>query len=188
MISSLEKQLRIHWQANNGAHMYEDIVEKLTEAEVIQLQECLKHRIIALVEMSHPRAKVEAKISDKADVVLKHIIKLLYWKDETNLKHHIHDIDNWLFEIQRLKPKSGTIKALDYYTWMFDEPVDSDSTIKYIINNELRKYHDLPQVGIDYHELFEILKDVYKMLADELESKQFTSISYITDIVLKRYN
>lgn len=167
--------------------MYNEIIANLTESEVIQFQECLKQRIISLVEMSHPRAKVEAKISDKADVVLKHIIKLLYWEDDINSKHHFHDIDNWLFEIQRLKPKSGTIKALDYYTWMFDEPVDSDSTIKYIINNELRKYHDLPQVGIDYHELFEILKDVYKMLASELEGKQFTSISYIITEVLKQY-
>lgn len=167
--------------------MYDEIVSNLSEDEVIQLQECLKLRIISLVEMSHPRAKVESKISAKADVVLKRIIKLLYWKDDINLKHHTHDIDNWLFEIQRLKPKSGTIKALDYYTWMFDEPVDSDATIKYIINNELKQYHKLEEVGPDYHELFEILKDVYKMLSTELEEKQFTTITYITNEVLKHY-
>ena len=104
-----------------------------------------------ILEMAFERSRAESKITELGIPILSHIIKILKWKDVINYSKHIEDIDNWLFDVQRIliKPRSKRFKPESYYLFLFEEQVKSVLDITQFINRDLRKYKNLKELNSD---------------------------------------
>jgi len=124
-----------------------------------------------IYEMARDRRKAENDISSLADPIINHLIKILKWKDEINYSHHIHDINNWLFKIQRIRLKGGRRpKPADYYKWIFSEILGSAGDVTNIIRRELKDYLSLEKIRTDadvYHQIEELMKKIAADLSDD---------------------
>jgi hypothetical protein len=97
-----------------------------------------------ILEMAFERDHAENKITELALPVLNHIIKIFKYEDEYNNLKHINDIDNWLFNIQRIliKPRNKRFKPEQYFKFLFEEQIKSPIDITNYINRELREYKE----------------------------------------------
>lgn len=71
--------------------------------------------------MAFPRKKAEAKISGLATPIIMHSLKLLFFGAID--KSWTHDLIEWLDDIASITLKDGKLKPINYYNWLYDEPV-----------------------------------------------------------------
>ncbi len=135
-----------------------------------------------IYEMARDRRKAENDISSLADPIINHLIKILKWKDEINYNPHIHDINNWLFKIQRIRLKGGRRpKTSDYYKWIFEEILGSANDVTNIIRRELKDYHSLKEIRTDV-EVYRQVQELMKKITADLSDDKFEGIeNYLPD-------
>ena len=131
-----------------------------------------------ILEMAFERERAESKITELALPILNHIIKLFKYVDEYNYLKHIDDIDNWLFNIQRvlIKPRNKRFKPEQYFKFLFEEQIKSPVDITNYINRELRKYKELKQLNSD-EEVYEELVEIYRKISIDISNDQFEGIT-----------
>lgn len=127
------------------------------------------------IEMSTSRSKAEDEISWLAPQIMKHLIKIIKWKDESNFNKHVSDLDQWLLKIQdiKLKPNNKRVKEEDYYKWLYLERVED---VQKWVRRDLHKYNELP-VLVDNNKLIEKLRVLYQVLCKDLHNDDFYSIN-----------
>jgi CRISPR/Cas system-associated protein Csm6 len=130
-----------------------------------------------ILEMAFERDHAENKITELALPVLNHIIKIFKYEDEYNNLKHINDIDNWLFNIQRIliKPRNKRFKPEQYFKFLFEEQIKSPIDITNYINRELRKYKSLKQLNSD-EEVYEELVKLYKKISIDISNDHFEGV------------
>lgn len=131
-----------------------------------------------ILEMAFERDRAESKITELALPILNHIIKLFKYVDEYNYLKHIDDIDNWLFNIQRvlIKPRNKRFKPEQYFKFLFEEQIKSPTDITNYINRELREYKELKQFNSD-EEVYIELVEIYKKISIDISNDQFEGIA-----------
>jgi uncharacterized C2H2 Zn-finger protein len=131
-----------------------------------------------ILEMAFERNRAESKITDLALPILNCIIKLFKYVDSSNYSKHINDIDNWLFNIQRIliKPRNKRFKSEQYFKFLFEEQIKSPTDITNYINRELREYKELKQFNSD-EEVYIELVEIYKKISIDISNDQFEGIS-----------
>jgi len=130
-----------------------------------------------IFEMAFDRKDVEARITSIADPIVEHLVKALKWEDPVNYEKHLGDINNWLFQIQRLKMKNNKKPTQhDYYTWMFTDVAQDELTISRFVKG-LHRYHHLPIIKTD-DEVFNIIKNILYQLSYDLALNKFDDINH----------
>jgi hypothetical protein len=129
-----------------------------------------------IFEMAFGRADIEAKITSISDPIVEHLVKVLKWEDAVNYNKHLGDINNWMFQIQRLKIKGNKKPSQhDYYTWMFEDVAQDELTISRFIKG-LHRYHQLPVIRSD-DEVYCVIKNVLYQISFELPLNKFNDIN-----------
>jgi uncharacterized C2H2 Zn-finger protein len=130
-----------------------------------------------ILEMVFKQSYAENKITELALPVLNHIIKIFKYGDSPNYLKHINDIDNWLFNIQRIliKPRNKRFKPEQYFKFLFEEQIKSPIDITNYINRELRAYKSLKQLNSD-EEVYEELVKLYKKISIDISNDHFEGV------------
>lgn len=134
----------------------------------------------ALFEMAFKRKDLEAKITAESYQVLKHLIKILKWKDELNYNKHIGDINSWLFDIQTYIIKGNRKPSQqDYFQWMFLDIVNNELVVTRFIKG-LHHYHNLPVVRDDF-EVYNYLKMIMLQVSEQLAKNEFNGVDQLVN-------
>lgn len=130
-----------------------------------------------ILEIVFKRSYAENKITELGLPILGYIIKIFKYGDNHNYSKHINDIDNWLFNIQRIliKPKNKRFKPEQYFKFLFEEQVKSPIDITNYINRELRVYKPLKRLNSD-EEVYKELIVLYKKISIDISNDQFEGI------------
>jgi hypothetical protein len=131
---------------------------------------------LPIVEQARRRGEVESKITNTADMIIVHLIKLLRWKDPYNYAKHLSDIDGWLKPIFRIKMKQGFPKQADYYRWMFTDIISNPDEIRQWVST-LTSYAELPQIRND-DEVYNIIKNIMYNISVDFSKREFNEISF----------
>lgn len=134
-----------------------------------------------LYEMAFARNNAESKITELGLPALHHLIKILKWDDQRNYNKHIHDINNWLFQIQdiTIKPQGKRFQAEHYYLFLFAEHIKTAADITKKINRSLREYKQLPEINSD-DAVYQALTQIYQKISVDLSKNQFEGIDTVT--------
>lgn len=131
-----------------------------------------------LFEMAFKRKDLEAKITAESYQIIKHLIKVLKWRDDANYNKHLGDINSWLFDIQTYKIKGNKKPSQqDYYQWMFLDIVQNEITVTRFIKG-LYDYHRLPVIKDDF-EVYNYLKKIMYTVSEQLAKNEFNGIAPI---------
>lgn len=128
-------------------------------------------------EMAFERDKAETRVTELGLPILYHLIKILKWEDPLNYDKHISDINNWLFDVQDvvIKPKGKRFKPDQYFSFLFEEQIESVIDVTKKINGKLQPYHNLREINSD-PEVYNKLKLIYKQISIDISSNNFTNI------------
>jgi len=128
-----------------------------------------------IFEQALRRRDVESAITSLSVPITKHLVKLLKWHDTLNYDKHIGDINNWLFDIQRLIIKGGKRPTQsDYFTWMFKDVLNDEETLDRMIRG-LHQYSNLLVIRKN-DEVYNIIKNIMFQLSYDLELNDFDDI------------
>lgn len=130
-------------------------------------------------ELLYTRSIAESKITNKGLQVLPKIIKILKYEDNENYENDIEFIDDLLCDISltRILPRGKFFKSKEYYSFIFEEHIQSISDLEKYINRRFEKYEDLKVIRPN-KELFEKLKKVYTNISNVLANDSFETIRY----------
>lgn len=142
---------------------------------MISFKEFMKKQI-TINERAQPRKVVIDKIRNLEEIINLHLIKILAFKDDINLNHHLSDIDSWFQSIQRLEykgTKDGNLTKELYFELLFSEPFTNKNNTKQItetISRRLKEYKELPRTELSDEEIlfkiYDIQKDVSLLLSN----------------------
>lgn len=112
--------------------------------------------------------KIIQKYSDISEVLLEHLLKIIYFNDLENNEKHIRDFDNYLILIKCKYPNKQEI-----YNSLFgdlDEPETLDTIINvlsdfYIKNSNISKSNCIIK-----------LRKIYDILSTQLANKEFKTL------------
>lgn len=128
-----------------------------------------------LYEMAFARRDVESKITSLGLPIIKHLIKIVKWKDDSNYNKHVGDINSWFYDIQSFRIKGNKKPTqFDYYAWIFEDVIASEKTLFRFIKG-LYQYHNLPELRDD-QEVYDIIKNVIYQVSFDLPLDQFDNI------------
>jgi len=141
---------------------------------------------LVLVEMAFNKKIIERKVDGLVNPINLHLVKLLWFEDNTNKQKHINDIMTWLYEVQDLdwNKRGKKMSSGFYFFWFFEGPYTNDNNSKAIDNllkRQLKDCKNLKQKRTSYEvirELFVIHKKISKLLSED-------SISDIENYLLK---
>lgn len=139
-----------------------------------------------LFEMAYRRREIESKITSLSSPICKHLIKVLKWQDDINYNKHIGDINDWLFDIQRMRIKGNKKPSQhEYFTWMYTDVVSDELTVSRMIRG-LYQYHELPVVRTD-EKVHDIIKGIIYQLSYDLVLNKFDDIKDYLPKELEKY-
>jgi hypothetical protein len=128
-----------------------------------------------IFEQAFRRRDVETRITSLSLQVVKHLIKILKWRDDINYNKHCRDIDGWVSDIQDLYIKGDKKPTqADYFQWMFNDVVRDESMIERNIRSMSRTYI-LPSIRSD-DEVFQLIKSILYQLSYDLPLNKVVSI------------
>lgn len=131
--------------------------------------------IYNLFEMAFNRKDVESKVTSLSLPLIKHLIKILKWKDDINYNKHIGDMNSWLYDIQGFSIKGNKKPSqYDYYQWIFTDVAKNEQTISRYIKG-LHHYHSLQIIRTD-EEVYDIIKSIIYKLSFDLPLDNFDNI------------
>lgn len=128
-----------------------------------------------IVEQAKRRSDIEFKITNEAGPLIEHLVKVLKWDDPRSYRHHITDMDGWMWTIFRLKMKESMPKQRDYYKWMFTDHVGDVSDITEIVTELNRRYGSLPVIRSD-GEIYTIIDKIIHQISIDFVARRRNSI------------
>jgi hypothetical protein len=119
------------------------------------------------------RSKAQDRISGFTTPVVKHLVKILKWRDELNYQKHVGDIDDWLLELVDVRINNSKIPTRnDYTNWII---VHAHSHLPQW-NRKLKKdYGKLPELRSDA-EVTSELNRILSQLVDIIDKQMFNTI------------
>lgn len=128
-----------------------------------------------LFEMAFRRREMESKITNLSSSICKHLIKILKWQDVVNYNKHVGNINDWIFDIQRMYIKGNRKPTQnDYYNWMYNDVIRDELTVIRMIVG-LHEYHDLPVIRTD-EKVHDIVKAILYQISYDLVINKFDNI------------
>ena len=103
----------------------------------------LSEVIDTLLELARPVSKVEDITTGLYDQVIRHLVKVIRYKDDRNCRKHIKDIKNWLFNMNRKIKKSGSRISLNKLKRWYNVDNIEDEVLGIIVELD-NKYLKLP--------------------------------------------
>lgn len=156
------------------------------------LEEFLSRRIedTPIFEMAYNRKKILDVIRGLQNPINEHLIKILKYKDNTNINKHINDLETWLYDIQDMDflKANKKLKSKDYFLVLCEEPMTSVNNIQYIINKEkgkLRKYKDLEKIRTT-EEVMILLFELHKIIAKDLANNSISDFFIYLNKLIKK--
>ena len=116
--------------------------------------------------MSESQAEIYRKVSDKADTILEHIIKLMLYPNSPSCDHWKAEIYAALNRVQKLRnnnklPKAKLIyKALSSYNDVADN-----------IINQVKQTEDLTPSGMDAYDVVSVAECYQRWLSEKLSQE-----------------
>lgn len=128
-----------------------------------------------LFEMAFRRREVESKITSLSSPICKHLIKILKWHDVLNYNKHVGDINDWIFDIQRMYIKGNRKPTQnDYFNWMYNDVIRDELTVSRMIVG-LHEYHDRPVIRTD-EKVHDIIKAIMYQISYDLVLNKYDNI------------
>lgn len=120
--------------------------------------------------------KIIQKYSDISEVLLEHLLKIIYFNDLENNEKHIKEMSGILKSLQSMKSKSKYPDKQEIYNSLFgdlDEPETLDTIINvlsdfYIKNSNISKSNCIIK-----------LRKIYDILSTQLANKEFKTLKSI---------
>lgn len=130
-------------------------------------------KLLISLAQAFNRGEYESKITNLAEPIFQHLIKVLKWDDSTNYNKHIRDLNGWLLPIRDMKTKFKQ-KPGDIERWLFAEAFDQES-VDLRIEVVLEDYHNLPE-KMTNQQVYAKLKQIYSELDKAMYTRTFRSI------------
>lgn len=130
-------------------------------------------KILVSLAQAFSRSQYEDKITNLAEPIFQHLIKILKWDDPANYNKHIKDINGWLIPIKDMKTKFKQ-KPGDIERWLFLEAFTQES-VDLRIDVVLEDYHGLPE-KMTNQQVFAKLKLIYRAIDADLLSGSFKNV------------
>lgn len=134
-----------------------------------------------LNEMGFSQNFIKSKAFQLSKQILIHIVKLKFFYEKIDHKHHVSDIDTWIEKIQRMTlDGKDRLKPEHYFESMFTEHISSEEDIKKIYKKiEQKGYKPTRKDGFD--DFYIEMKEAFIKISEDISKGNFETIeNYFT--------
>ena len=135
-----------------------------------------------IIEEASERSFTRDKVKSLIPQIGMHLIKIIKWRDPTNVNKHARDIDNWITQIDQLTANGNNRPSdSDYQTWIYDyiTPEIYNRWVKSL----KKEYGKLPERNND-HDTYSAILFVLESIVKELQTDSFNTVEkYLQEII-----